>query len=138
MQRVLFNSFRIRFYLGLFDPIENQPYLKYNETSIGSTEGRQLALDSARQSGVLLKNSGVLPFASTDSVAVIGPNGNSTTVLIGNYASASLLCADKTQTCYNNIAQVRAPPLLSRARLDPLAGDCRDLPWLCLRNGVRH
>jgi beta-glucosidase-like glycosyl hydrolase len=107
---VLFNAFRIRFYLGLFDPIENQPYLKYNETYIGSTTGRQLALDAARQGGVLLKNTGVLPFGSSDSVAVIGPNGNSTTVLIGNYARADLLCSDRTDACYKNIAQVSLLP----------------------------
>eukprot|EP00045_Choanoeca_perplexa_P007877 m.72413 g.72413 ORF g.72413 m.72413 type:complete len:871 (+) comp14259_c0_seq1:160-2772(+) len=105
IKRVLFNAFRIRFYLGLFDPTENQPYLKYDETYIGSTTARQLALDGARQCGVLLKNSGVLPFASSDSVAVIGPNANSTKVLIGNYASSGILCPDASHACYNNIAQ---------------------------------
>src|SRR3546814_1902032 len=48
---------------------------------------RQLALDAAEKAMVLLKNSGVLPLKPESRVAVIGPLGDATRVLRGNYSS---------------------------------------------------
>ena len=47
----------------------------------------QVALEIARQSLVLLKNDGILPLdrSKFKRIAVIGPNGNSTSMLHGNY-----------------------------------------------------
>lgn len=47
-----------------------------------------LALRSAEKSLVLLKNDGVLPLKGAVRIAVIGPHGDGTRVLRGNYSSA--------------------------------------------------
>ncbi|MET0308195.1 MAG: glycoside hydrolase family 3 C-terminal domain-containing protein [Sphingomonas sp.] len=57
-------------------------------TTIGSAASGALALDVAEKSLVLLKNDGVLPLRSGLRIAVIGPLGDATRVLRGNYSSA--------------------------------------------------
>ncbi|EGY01048.1 putative exo-1,4-beta-xylosidase xlnD [Nitrospirillum viridazoti Y2] len=56
--------------------------------AIGTAEHQQLARKVAGESMVLLKNDGVLPLKPGVKVAVIGPHGDSTRVLRGNYSSA--------------------------------------------------
>lgn len=56
-------------------------------SAIGSAEHRRLALDAAEKAMVLLKNSGILPLKPESRVAVIGPLGDATRVLRGNYSS---------------------------------------------------
>ncbi|NWF88367.1 MAG: glycoside hydrolase family 3 C-terminal domain-containing protein [Ignavibacteriaceae bacterium] len=65
-----------RFRLGEFDPSEAVPYSKINEDKIDSRENRDLALEVAQKSIVLLKNNGILPLDNKKikSIAVIGPN----------------------------------------------------------------
>ena len=76
-----------RFRLGMFDPPEQAPYTRIPFSVVDSTEHRQLALEAARQSLVLLKNDGLLPLTSENiqSIAVIGPHADETLVLSGNY-----------------------------------------------------
>ncbi len=65
-----------RVLLGEFDPAENVPYSKISFDVVDSPKHRALALDAARQSIVLLKNSNrFLPLqkAKLRNVAVIGP-----------------------------------------------------------------
>ena len=47
-----------------------------------------LALASAEKSLVLLKNDGVLPLQNIKHIAIIGPHGDATRVLRGNYSSS--------------------------------------------------
>ncbi len=54
---------------------------------IGASEHRALALKAAERSMVLLKNDAVLPLRQDAKVAVIGPLGDATRVLRGNYSS---------------------------------------------------
>ena len=65
-----------RFRLGEFDPPELVPYNDIAEDVLDSQEHRELALEAARKSIVLLKNDGLLPLDSetVESIAVIGPN----------------------------------------------------------------
>ena len=56
--------------------------------AVNTPEHQQLALKSAIESLVLLKNDGVLPFKPGVKLAVIGPLADATRVLRGNYSSA--------------------------------------------------
>lgn len=65
-----------RFRLGEFDPPEMVPYTSITKDKLDSKENRDLALEVAQKSIVLLKNSGILPLGKdkVKSIAVIGPN----------------------------------------------------------------
>ncbi len=55
---------------------------------VGTPQHGALALEAAEKSLVLLKNDGILPLKATDArIAVIGPLGDATRVLRGNYSS---------------------------------------------------
>ena len=76
-----------RFELGDFDPDSMNPWTALPESAIASPAHKQLALEMARKSIVLLKNNGVLPLASTaGDVVVMGPNANDSVMMWGNYA----------------------------------------------------
>jgi beta-glucosidase len=80
--------FKARFLLGMFDPPEQVAYAEIPYSVVDSQEHREMALEVARQSLVLLKNQdSLLPLDKDDigSIAVIGPNADNTLVLIGNY-----------------------------------------------------
>ncbi len=82
--------FTARFRLGMFDPPEMVPYAQTPESEIDSEPHRALALKAARESIVLLKNSGVLPLKSdVKKVVVVGPLAESTRVLHGNYSGTA-------------------------------------------------
>eukprot|EP00054_Salpingoeca_dolichothecata_P028898 m.223296 g.223296 ORF g.223296 m.223296 type:complete len:643 (-) comp26343_c2_seq2:91-2019(-) len=105
-QQLLFNSMKIRFRVGLFDPPENQPYMNYTIHDINSTQHDQTNLFATSQALVLLKNDdNVLPFSSQKSVAVIGPPeiANTTASLGGNYEGK--WCATPGNDCFPNIVQ---------------------------------
>jgi beta-glucosidase len=76
-----------RFRLGMFDPSEMVPYARIPLSENDSPAHRELALQAARQSIVLLKNeNNVLPLKKDlKTIAVIGPNADEATVLLGNY-----------------------------------------------------
>ncbi len=79
--------FTARFRLGMFDPPEMVPYASITTDVIESPEHRDLALDAARKSIVLLKNENHLLPLSKDvkTLAIIGPNANRLESLLGNY-----------------------------------------------------
>jgi beta-glucosidase len=76
-----------RFRLGMFDPPEMVPYARIPFSQNDTPEHRQLALKTARESIVLLKNANhTLPLKKNlKSIAVIGPNADAPEVLWGNY-----------------------------------------------------
>ena len=76
-----------RFRLGLFDPSNLVPYAQIPLSENDTPAHRQLALDMARESLVLLKNDGLLPLnrEKLKRVAVIGANAWDTNMLFGNY-----------------------------------------------------
>ena len=79
--------FVARFRLGEFDPPELVRYTQTGDLEIDSEAHRSLALQTARESMVLLKNDGILPLNSQfKNIAVIGPSAESTRVLLGNYS----------------------------------------------------
>jgi len=71
----LFNTFRVRFTLGEFDPAELNPYANTPESKLMAPEHAELSLRAAKESIVLLKNEQQqLPLTKQlNSVAVVGP-----------------------------------------------------------------
>ena len=76
-----------RFKLGQFDPPELVPYARIPFSQNDTEEHRQIALKTARESIVLLKNANrTLPLKKdVKSIAVIGPNADLPETLWGNY-----------------------------------------------------
>ncbi len=87
VDRAVKRLFTARFRLGMFDPPERVPYASTPQSEIDSEAHRELALRSARESIVLLKNDrDILPLKpSVKTVAVIGPESDLVTSLEGNY-----------------------------------------------------
>jgi beta-glucosidase len=79
--------FRARFELGMFDPASEVRYARLPFHEVDSEAHRKLALKTADEAMVLLKNDGnVLPLsAKGKTFAVIGPNAASLSALEGNY-----------------------------------------------------
>lgn len=80
--------FRTRIKLGMFDPEDMVPFNKIPYEVNDSEEHRQLALETARESIVLLKNEeSFLPLKKDEikTIAVIGPNADRKESLLGNY-----------------------------------------------------
>ena len=79
---------KTRFKLGMFDPEDRVPFNKIPYDVNDCEEHRQLALQVARESMVLLKNKdSFLPLDKDEikSIAVIGPVADNRSVLLGNY-----------------------------------------------------
>ncbi|HLK51749.1 MAG TPA: glycoside hydrolase family 3 C-terminal domain-containing protein [Bryobacteraceae bacterium] len=87
IDRALRRLLLARFKLGMFDPAERVKWARIPYSENDSPAHRQLALETARKSIVLLKNEGhVLPLSkSLKTIAVIGPNADSVDALLGNY-----------------------------------------------------
>jgi beta-glucosidase len=79
--------FRARMQLGMFDPPGLVPYSRISIAENDIEPHRQLARKAARETLVLLKNSGhLLPLGTKyKTIAVIGPNADSVDPLLGNY-----------------------------------------------------
>ena len=90
-----------RFELGDFDPDDLNPWTKIPESVVASKEHKQLALDMARKSIVLLKNNGVLPLSGRD-IVIMGPNANDSVMMWGNYSGYPT----KTVTALEGIRQI--------------------------------
>jgi len=76
-----------RFRLGMFDPDERVAWSRIPPQVVDSPEHRQLALEAARQSIVLLKNeNNLLPLRKNlKQICVVGPNAGAMDVLLANY-----------------------------------------------------
>jgi beta-glucosidase len=79
--------FRARFRLGMFDPPDSFAYGRIPFSEVNSPAHRQLSLQAARESMVLLKNTNhILPLSrSIHSIAVVGPEAELIQSLQGNY-----------------------------------------------------
>ncbi|XP_071112529.1 uncharacterized protein [Haliotis cracherodii] len=80
--------FNVRMRLGEFDPPEMNQYTKLNMSIVQSETHRNLSVEAAMKTFVLLKNQNVLPLkpSSYRNVAVVGPMANNTYQLFGDYA----------------------------------------------------
>ncbi|KAJ3680339.1 hypothetical protein LUZ60_016617 [Juncus effusus] len=91
IDKALINLFSVQLRLGLFDSLDqdkNKWFMQLDHRNVCTENHRKLALESAKQGLVLLKNeNGLLPLDKREirSVALIGPAGNDTYVLGGDY-----------------------------------------------------
>ncbi|OKI37651.1 hypothetical protein A6A25_18120 [Saccharothrix sp. CB00851] len=74
VDRAVGNVLALRFRLGEFDPVDDNPFAAITSDVIG-THG-ELALEAARQAVVLLRNSSALPLARGTKLAVIGTHAD--------------------------------------------------------------
>jgi beta-glucosidase-like glycosyl hydrolase len=113
IDRAISNQFAIRMRLGLFDgnPTKQKDYGSIGKDQVCAQEHQDLALQAALEGIVLLKNTGELPFSKTQvsSLAVIGPNANNASILLGNY---------------------QGPPCVSITPLDALKGYVKDIKYV--------
>jgi beta-glucosidase len=79
--------FTARFKLGMFDPPEMVKYAQIPYSVVDCKAHKDLALEAARKSMVLLKNEdNLLPLKKdAGTIAVIGPNADDELMLLGNY-----------------------------------------------------
>jgi beta-glucosidase len=90
LDRSLRRLFTARTRLGMFDPPDKVPYAQTPDSEIDSSAHRELALKTAQESMVLLKNDGVLPLDSKlKKILVVGPLADNVDVLHGNYEGAA-------------------------------------------------
>jgi beta-glucosidase-like glycosyl hydrolase len=90
VDQTVIRNFHVLVRLGYFDPPELQPYRQLNNSTVDTPESRQLALEGAQQSMVLLKNlNNALPLnidqLTNKKIALIGPTSNATVLLQGSY-----------------------------------------------------
>ena len=75
-----------RFELGDFDNDSLVAWTKIPEVVVACKEHKQLALDMARKSIVLLKNDNILPLRRGHDIVVVGANATDSVMMWGNYS----------------------------------------------------
>jgi beta-glucosidase len=98
LDSALVRLFAARFRLGEMGSRGDDPYAAIGVDQIDSPAHRQLALQAALESMVLLKNShGMLPLHSGLKLAVIGPNADTLETLEANYHGTSRVAVTPLQ-----------------------------------------
>jgi hypothetical protein len=128
VSRALTRTLTLRMDLGLFDPIESQPYWHVPLTAVSTPASLDSSRRAARASMVLLKNAGAgaLPLARGKRLAVIGPHAKATDALVGNCAchctflapsppAASRAAASARAEIFTRCPSTEPPPLLRRS-----------------------
>jgi beta-glucosidase len=109
--------FKARFMLGMFDPQDKIPFTKIPMTVVGSETHLKLSQEAAEKSLVLLKNNGILPLKNIKKVALIGPNADNFSILIGNYNGEPIkpitpLTALRAKLGANNVMYAPGGPIV--------------------------
>jgi beta-D-xylosidase 4 len=90
IDQALERTFNVLIRLGYFDPPEQQVYRQLNKDNVNTIEAQQLALQTAQEGIVLLKNlNNTLPLnvdqLKNKRIALIGPTANATVLMQSNY-----------------------------------------------------
>ena len=137
IDRSVSRLFTARFELGLFDDSTKVKYAQIPFSEDDSAAHRELALQTAEKSIVLLKNDGILPLKKSLKIAVIGPNAASLAAIEGNYnavPSQPILPLDGIEHAFGakNVEYAQGSPYVSeltvpvpRTLLHPSQGDSR-------------
>lgn len=117
---------KTRFELGMFDPVDQNPYNKISPEVINSPKHRSLAREAATKSVVMLKNNGVLPLKNNlPFYYVTGPNATSIEALIGNYygvnnAMVTILEGVASAIAPGTQLQYKPGVMLDRKNINPI------------------
>ncbi|MGJ4801884.1 glycoside hydrolase family 3 C-terminal domain-containing protein [Luteimonas sp. SDU82] len=87
IDRALVRLFAARYRTGDLEGLRPLSTATASPGDVGAAAHGETALEAAEKSLVLLKNDGVLPLREDLRIAVIGPLGDATRVLRGNYSS---------------------------------------------------
>ncbi len=109
IDQALHRTFNILVRLGWFDPPEQQIYRQLTKADVDNSYARQLALQSAQESIVLLKNiNNALPLhidqLSNKKIALIGPTANATSLMVGTYYGVTPFIIDPV-TAFKNMTR---------------------------------
>lgn len=89
LDRALVRLFSARYRNGDLPGLAGRQPSMVPVKAIGTPQNGALALNTATQSMVLLKNHGLLPLRPNSKIVVVGPLADATRVLRGNYSSAA-------------------------------------------------
>eukprot|EP00054_Salpingoeca_dolichothecata_P025258 m.174997 g.174997 ORF g.174997 m.174997 type:complete len:788 (+) comp25291_c0_seq2:67-2430(+) len=107
VDEALRHALYIRFRLGLFDPIDDQPYWKIPPEAVRTSQSLNASYLASQESLVLLRNEEqTLPFPKGKTVAVIGPHVDSREPLLGNYLGQ--ICPDQSFNCVQSPSEAVA------------------------------
>ena len=77
LNRAIYDTLYLRFLLGEFDGIENNPFANISMEMVNTSEDKALALKMSEEQVVLLENKGLLPLKNVkQTIAVIGPQAD--------------------------------------------------------------
>lgn len=117
--------FEIRMRLGMFDPLEINPYGAIGLDVVDCDEHKDLALKMAQESMVLLKNeNNTLPLDAKKikRIAVVGPNANNEKVMMGNYFGYPSHTSTVLEGIENNFSKAKVTYIEGVGHIQPLEG----------------
>ncbi len=108
--------FEARMRLGMFD--DDCEYDRIPYEVVDCAEHRALNRRMAQSSIVLLKNDGILPLSKRQTLAVIGPNADNLSILLGNYHGTpsryTTLLRGIQDACEGNVIYARGSNLFRK------------------------
>ncbi len=131
LDRSLHRLLIARIEVGDFDSDTDVLWTKIPDSVVASMEHKQLALDMARKSIVLLKNDGVLPLAASranSSLIVMGPNANDSVMQWGNYSgypTKTVTALEGIRSIFSDVAYVQGCGLTRNESYESRFSDIR-------------
>lgn len=90
VEYVYYSCFNVQ-KVGLFDPLENQPYVNLDIDDMNTTYAQEVAYEAALQSFVLLQNKNdTLPLTTGKNIAVVGPFAIDASLYKSDYSDAGI------------------------------------------------
>lgn len=125
IDRAVIRLMTARYALGEMDPDSTVEWAKIPYSVVDCQAHKDLALDVARKSLVLLKNDGVLPLRKDIKIGIIGPNANDSVMQWGNYNgfpshTSTLLSAIRERLPQSQVVYVPGFDHTSSVRLESL------------------
>ncbi|KAF9468812.1 glycoside hydrolase family 3 protein [Collybia nuda] len=123
LEKALVRQYTSLVRLGYFDPADAQPYRQLAWSDVNTPDAQALAHRVAVEGIVLLKNDGLLPLRTNlKKLALIGPWGNATTLMQGNYFGTAPFLVSPVQGANEAGFEVTFVPGLSTVQDTSAAG----------------